>query len=251
MSIDFAALTQAVVAGLSDVRSCLIVSRDGLALGASPAIEEGRTLDVWTRVASLGEVERGFVTVRDEVWVFCRRGAYAAVATAGSTARPGLILDSLEQMVLAAEEARVRKEGLRLAAELETISADTPRGLRTSLHKERTPSGSPSDAGPSLEAQEAAVSAWARRLGARSDERKQSASVPVSAWAAQEARSPRPSEPPPAPVSEVSANAQPAVATPEAGTESRERAPDDSSVDPVELSREFAAILAEQEEGPQ
>jgi hypothetical protein len=101
MSIDFAALTQAVVAGLSDVRSCLMVSRDGLALGASPATEEGRTLEVWTRIAALGDVERGFVTIRDEVWVFCRRGAYGALATAPSTARPGIILDSLEQIVLA------------------------------------------------------------------------------------------------------------------------------------------------------
>jgi hypothetical protein len=136
MSFDFAALTQAVVAGLSDVRSCLMVSRDGLALGASPATEEGRTLDVWTRISALGEVERGFVTVRDEVWVFCRRGAYSAVAIGTATARPGPILDSLEQIVLRAEEARVRKEGFR-PAERESSSADASRGLRTTLHRDR------------------------------------------------------------------------------------------------------------------
>ncbi|MGH2577444.1 MAG: hypothetical protein ACRDG9_06805, partial [Actinomycetota bacterium] len=141
MSIDFAALTQAVVAGLSDVRSCLMVSRDGLALGASPATEEGRTLDVWTRISALGEVERGFVTVRDEVWVFCRRGAYGAVAVGTATARPGPILDSLEQIVLRAEEARVRKEGFR-PAERESSSADASRGLRTTLHRDR-PAASP------------------------------------------------------------------------------------------------------------
>jgi hypothetical protein len=151
MSIDFAALTQAVVAGHSDVRSCLMVSRDGLALGASPATEEGRTLDVWTRISALGEVERGFVTVRDEVWVFCRRGAYGAVAIGTATARPGPILDSLEQMVLRAEEARVRKEGFR-PAERESSSADAPRGLRTTLHRDRfavsptADEGEPSDA---------------------------------------------------------------------------------------------------------
>jgi hypothetical protein len=146
MSIDFAALTQAVVAGLSDVRSCLMVSRDGLALGASPAIEEGRTLDVWTRISSLGEVERGFVTVRDEVWVFCRRGPYGAVAIGTATARPGPILDSLEQMVLRAEEARVRKEGFR-PAERESSSADAYRGLRTTLHRDRAAASPTADEG--------------------------------------------------------------------------------------------------------
>jgi hypothetical protein len=146
MSIDFAALTQAVVAGLADVRSCLMVSRDGLALGASPAIEEGRTLDVWTRISALGEVERGFVTVRDEVWVFCRRGAYGAVAIGTATARPGPILDSLEQMALRAEESRVRKEGFR-PAERESSTADTPRGPRTTLHRDRAPTSSPESSG--------------------------------------------------------------------------------------------------------
>jgi hypothetical protein len=236
MSIDFAALTQAVVAGLSDVRSCLMVSRDGLALGASPATEEGRTLDVWTRIAALGEVERGFVTVRDEVWVFCRRGAYGAVATAPSTARPGLILDSLEQMVLMAEEARVRKEGFRPAAERETASADTPRGLRTTLHRDRAPAPAPSEERLSPEAQEVAVSAWAKRLMA---DRVASESGPASAEAPLEISLNQTSEA----VSEAS-DAH------EAGDEDGTRGPsgDDSLVDRAELSREFAGILAEQEE---
>jgi hypothetical protein len=233
MSIDFAALTQAVVAGLPDVRSCLMVSRDGLALGASPATEEGRTLDVWTRIAALGEVERGFVTFRDEVWVFCRRGAYGAVATAPSTARPGLILDSLEQMVLMAEESRVRKEGLRPPAERETPSADTPRGPRTALHRERTPAPASREERLSPEAQEVAVSAWAKRL---MRDRVESESGPGAAEAPLETQT-----------SEAVAEASDAH---EAGDEDETRGSsgDDSLVDRVELSREFAGILAEHEE---
>jgi len=211
MSIDFGALTHAVVAGVPDVRSCLMVSRDGLALGASPAAEEDRTLEVWTRIGSLGDVERGFVTVRDEIWVFCRRGTYGAVATASPTARPGLILDHLEQMVLMAEEARVRKEGFRLPSEREASSLDASRGLRTTLHKDRL---IPEHV-PSVEAPE----------------------IAAAGSAAPEAEESRPSP-----------EASSAV---DKGVEMRERregSADDSPVDPVELSREFAAILAEQEE---
>ncbi|HEV8420658.1 MAG TPA: hypothetical protein VGR13_04815 [Actinomycetota bacterium] len=235
MSIDFAALTQAVVAGLPDVRSCLIVSRDGLALGASPATEEGRTLDVWTRIAALGEVERGFVTVRDEVWVFCRRGAYGAVATAPSTARPGLILDSLEQMVLMAEESRVRKEGVRPAPERETPSADSPRRMRTTLHRERAPAPASPEEKLSPEAQEVAVSAWARRL---MRDRAESESEPASAEAPEEISLTRSSE--------AEAEASDASMAEDEGETRPSR--DDSLVDRVELSREFAGILAEQEE---
>ncbi len=241
MSIDFAALSQAVVAGLPDVRSCLIVSRDGLALGASPATEEGRTLNVWTRIAALGDVERGFVTVRDEVWVFCRRGAYGAVATAASTTRPGLVLDRLEQIVLVAEEARVRKDAVRPPADHEPASMDTPRRLRTTLHRERTATGAPSEGATSVENQEAAVSAWARRLMSGAGlERATSGPGPAPAEA-----SPNISfhEPPETSLDETTA---PAERETEEGHGARSE--DDSTVDRVELSREFAAILAEHEE---
>jgi hypothetical protein len=222
MSTDFAALTEAVVAGLSDVRSCVMVSRDGLALGAYPANEEGRTLDVWTRLTALGDVERGFVTVRDETWVFCRRGAYGAVATAASTARPGVILDSLEQMVLAAEEARVRKEGLRPTAE-RSAPVDTPRGMRTPLHKERAAGPSSEEQIVTVEEQEGRVLAWAKRiLGGGS---KDATGDTHTAGAT--------SSPDPTP-----------TMTADLGSDPSDNAP----VDPVELGREFAGILAEHEE---
>jgi hypothetical protein len=240
MSIDYAALTQAVAAGLSDVRSCLIVSRDGLALGASPATEEGRTLDVWTRITALGEVERGFVTTRDEVWVFCRRGAYGAVAIASSTARPGVILDSLEQMVLMAEESRVRKEGLRGAVEREASTPDYLHRRPTVLHRDRSGGSGHSEQPLSPEAQEVAVSAWARRL-------MEDAELDRPAEGAGEAS---PESPPEISASEVPEVLMVPTAEPEAGSEDDPGASSGGPflVDRVELSREFAGILAEPEE---
>lgn len=241
MSIDFAALTQAVVAGLSDVRSCLMVSRDGLALGASPATEEGRTLEVWTRIAALGDVERGFVTIRDEVWVFCRRGAYGALATAPSTARPGIILDSLEQIVLKAEESRVRKEGLRPAAEREAPVADYPHRRRTMLHRDRSGALVPSEQRLSSEAQEIAVSAWAKRLMEEEDlGRATEDPGPVTPEAPPEISVSRPSE---GLLVEPTAEAEAGGEEGPGGSSG-----DHSLIDRVELSREFAAILAEAEE---
>src|SRR5690349_3681096 len=131
MSTDFAALTSAFAAGLPDVRVCLIVSRDGLALSGHPAGEEARAQSVWDRLSELGDVERGFAVVGDELWVFCRRGPYAALAIAGASARPGVVLDRLEQMALVAEEDRLRKDGLRGPA------LDQPRRGRLTLHRER------------------------------------------------------------------------------------------------------------------
>jgi len=134
MSLDFAALVHAFVAGVADVRACLIVSRDGLALGASPADEEEKALAAWSQIAALGEVDRGFVGLRDEQWVFCRRGPYAALVKASPSARAGLILDRLDEMLLVAEEVRLKKESFRSVEREPTL--ETPRGPRTSLHRE-------------------------------------------------------------------------------------------------------------------
>jgi len=135
MSVDFAALVHAFVAGVADVRACLIVSRDGLALGAYPADEEERALTVWSQVTALGDLDRGFVGLRDEVWVFCRRGPYSALATGAPTARAGLVLDRMDEMLLVAEEIRLKKGSFR-PAEREAPALDAPRGPRTPLHRE-------------------------------------------------------------------------------------------------------------------
>src|SRR5438105_4168472 len=110
MTIDFAALTASVGAGLGDIRACLVVSRDGLPLGAYPRNEEARALNVWTRIAALGDADRGFVASSQELWAFCRLGPYRALAVAAPTAAPGIVLDRLDSMLRTAEE--VRREGL-------------------------------------------------------------------------------------------------------------------------------------------
>src|SRR5437879_1555718 len=90
MSTDFTALASVLAGGLPELRACLLVSRDGLALGSHPADEEARTLGAWARITALGDVERGFVVVGEELWPFCRRGSYSATAIPNAGARPAL-----------------------------------------------------------------------------------------------------------------------------------------------------------------
>jgi hypothetical protein len=137
MSTDFAALT-AAVAALPDVRVCLLVSRDGLALASHPPDEEDRALATWNRLSELGDVERGFIVVGSEQWVFCHRGPYAALAVARSTSRAGVVLDRLEQMLLVVEEARLHRAGTQQTGGSPGMPEQT-RGLRTLLHPEPRP----------------------------------------------------------------------------------------------------------------
>jgi hypothetical protein len=111
----------------------------------------------WRRLAQVGEVERGFLALREELWVVCRRGPYAAVAVGTPSARPGLILDQLEQALLSAEEARARRDGVKGTAERDV--PETARGLRTSLHREPRQEETTSE-----RAHEQVASAWASLL---------------------------------------------------------------------------------------
>jgi hypothetical protein len=142
MSMDFAALTAAVGAGVSEVRACLLVSRDGLALGSYPPAEESSALEKWIRLASLGPVERGFAVVGEECWVFCSRGPYSALAVAKASVRPGVILERLDQMVLTAEEGRLRKEGITApgAGDLDAAARRRrPTAPPTRVHPQASP----------------------------------------------------------------------------------------------------------------
>jgi hypothetical protein len=166
MSVDFAALAMAVVSGVADVRACLVVSRDGLALGAYPPSEEEKALTVWSRMAALGDVERGFVGMRDEVWAFSRRGPYSALATGHPSARAGIVLDALDQLLLATEEARVRKEAIRPSHDKEA-TPEPARGPRTALHpapREDSAQPGQAEASPRPSLEQLAVSSWVERL---------------------------------------------------------------------------------------
>jgi hypothetical protein len=113
---------------MADVRGCLVLSRDGLVLGAHPAESERATTRAWIRFATIGDPERGFVQFGTETWCYVRRAPYAGFAVAGPEERAGLVIDHMEQVLEAAEERRSRQEGLREteAATEATRSEPTP-----------------------------------------------------------------------------------------------------------------------------
>ncbi|HUG87655.1 MAG TPA: hypothetical protein VMP42_02715 [Actinomycetota bacterium] len=129
-TIDFGALA-ARLADIDGVRVCLLMSRDGLTLGVHPADREEAARAVWERMHSIGDPERGFLTVGDELWIVTRRGPYAGIVVAGPSATPGLLLDRLEFSLRAAEELRLR-EGSAAAAP----RTEGSRKPRTPLHPE-------------------------------------------------------------------------------------------------------------------
>jgi hypothetical protein len=129
---DFDALASSLAAGLGDVRGCLVLSRDGMILGSNTAEAQARLTPAWVRFAALGDTERGFAQFGAESWCYVRRGPYAAFAIAGPGARPGLVLDQMDQVLLAAEEGRARHEGFGAR-----VGEGTPTTRpRTHLHPE-------------------------------------------------------------------------------------------------------------------
>jgi hypothetical protein len=127
---DYTALAQRISVNVREVRGCLLLSRDGMTLGAYPDEEEGLAHSAWLRFCGLGEPERSFVEFPDQVWAFVKRSAYAAFAVADVGVRPGILVDQLEQMLLTAEEGRARRDTLRLP----DASAAPSGKPRTSLH---------------------------------------------------------------------------------------------------------------------
>jgi hypothetical protein len=126
---DYSALAQRVALTVGDVRGCLVLSRDGLVLGAHPEDESG-IKPAWLKFATLGEPQKSFVEFPDQIWAYVHRGPYAAFIVAGTTVRPGVLIDQMEQALLAAEDARTRREPLKLPD-----AAGAPSGKpRTSLH---------------------------------------------------------------------------------------------------------------------
>jgi hypothetical protein len=135
---DFNGLAASLAAGVSDVRGCLILSRDGLVLGSHPAHSEAAVKHSWMRFAALGDPERAFAQFGMETWCYVRRGPYAGFAIVGPVARPGLVIDHIEQVLLAAEENRNDRNSVRAEAPGPSPSAPTSRP-RTQLHPEPHP----------------------------------------------------------------------------------------------------------------
>jgi hypothetical protein len=136
---DYSALAQRIAVSVSGVRGSLILSRDGLVLGAFPAGDEGHAKTAWLRFVTLGEPEKSFVEFPDQVWAFVKRGPYAAFSVAEPGTRPGVLVDQMEQVLLAAEDGRTKRDPVRLPD-----AAAAPSGKpRTSLHP---PAGKPEPA---------------------------------------------------------------------------------------------------------
>jgi hypothetical protein len=265
---EFSALAARVAASVGDLRGVLILSRDGLVLGAFPEGDEALLKPAWLRFAGLGEPDKGFVEFADELWAYVRRGPYASFAVTGVHVRPGLVMDQLEQMLLAAEEVRSRREALRLPD-----AAPAPSGKpRTSLHADPRPAPQPvqpppqsaPDPAPQVAASTAAP-APARPVA------PQAPAAPVrpgaqvgGAYPAPQPASPRPAARPSAQASDVSG--PPSAPSPAPGpgggpertaaAEAERSAPapgrpleDDAEVDPVLLAQEFSRLLQETGDG--
>jgi hypothetical protein len=131
---DYSALAQRVSMSLTGVRGCLMLSRDGMVLGAHPEGDaESHIRSSWVRFAGVGDAERSYVDFSDQVWAFVRRGGYSAFAVADPGVRPGVLVDLLEQALMTGEQDRASdREHLRLP---ETPSAPSGKP-RTSLHKQ-------------------------------------------------------------------------------------------------------------------
>jgi hypothetical protein len=139
---DYAALAQRVAAGISGIRGCVLLSRDGMVLGAHPEGElESQTKAAWLRFASLGEPERSYVEFPDQTWAYVRRGAYAIFAVAEAAVRPGLLVDLLDQVLMAGEVERIQEREAMRVPDPPAAPSGKPR---TILHKpERTPAAQP------------------------------------------------------------------------------------------------------------
>jgi hypothetical protein len=130
--MDFFDLAARMSAGLDGVRACILLSDDGLTLASYPGGQEDRARQVWDRLAQLGDPQRGFLDLGDEVWAVVRRGPYTAVVVSTPSVRPGLLLDRIESHLRVAEEARLRESAARPVAS----RPEVVRRPRTSLHRD-------------------------------------------------------------------------------------------------------------------
>lgn len=243
---DLSALAARLAASVGDVRGCLIVSRDGLVIGAHPADGEAHLKSAWLRFAALGEPDRSFVQFGDEIWCYVRRGAYAAFLVTSVGVRPGLAIDQIEQALLTAEEARSKRESLKVP-EAPAAPSGKPR---TPLHAEPSRVDDP----VLIHSETAAVST------AGSSPVQPSQSTPLSTPASAPEIAPEPEVAPP--VSSGPSDAEPDASNPppaprdpsKGGIWARRK--DDvredgreDEIDRVLLAREFSQLLQEDENG--
>ena len=241
---DLSVLAARISTNAGALRGCLILSRDGLVLGAHPPEAEAALKPAWLRFASLGESDKGFVEFGEELWAYVRRGPYGAFASAEVSVRPGLLLDQLEQALLTAEQDRTDKRDSMRIPDAPAAPSGKPR---TNLHKEPRPAPEQAPADQRVSAPTAASAAPSPRPeGVRPDATGPTASsgggegpaLPTQGVASTDA--PGPTPPPtsePAGEPEIPTSAQ----DPRAGGGREE----EGEVDRVLLAQEFSRLLQE------
>ena len=240
---DYSALAHRVAGAVADVRGCLILSRDGLVLGSYPE-DDGAVKPAWLKFSVLGDPERSFVEHSDQVWAYVRRGPFAAFAIAAPGIRPGLLIDQLEQMLFAAEEARVKRDGIRVP---DAPAAPSGRP-RTSLHP---PADAPATVDvrtrPSAEtAAKSETRPWARGRMTAADTPPVDETATASADASTSAQDgPKKAKPP----ESAEAAAPPAPKDPVDAKSHDEVDGETEVVDPVLLAKEFSGLLQVEEGG--
>jgi hypothetical protein len=219
---DYSALAQRVSLIIAGVRGCLMLSRDGMILGAYPEGEpEADLRTAWVRFAGVGDPERSYVEFPDQVWAFVRRGSYAAFAVAEIGVRPGVLVDTLEQALMSAEQERlIDRETMRLP---EAPSAPSGKP-RTSWHRpDRQPILEPEPVIVRSEVPDAVSEAEAEPAEAVASTPPSEVASPVE----------RPEE------TSSAEPEDPADAAPEA----QEGKEEESEVDRILLAKEFAGLL--------
>lgn len=264
---DLTALAVRLSQSVGEARGVLILSRDGLVLGACPADAEGSLKVPWLRFASLGEPERGFVQFGGEIWSYVRRGAYAGFVVTGIGVRPGFVLDQIEIALLHAEEARARREGLRAETAPPPVAPsgkprtplhpearpEPPVVIRTEAVSPATPPPAPPPAAPPTPAAPGARTLAPQSAGARADVEEVAPPADVTS-AGRPPAEPQPAAEPPrteAPAAEAPRSAPSGTETP--GSEAPEAAPEEEAteeeIDRFSLAREFSQLLQERDEG--
>ena len=134
---DYSVLAQRVSLSVTGVRGCLMLSRDGMILGAHPEGDDESALRAaWVRFAGVGDPERSYVEFPDQIWAFVRRGSYGAFAVADVGVRPGVLVDMLEQALMAGEQERANDREMMRLPDAPAAPSGKPR---TTLHKAERP----------------------------------------------------------------------------------------------------------------
>jgi hypothetical protein len=207
---------------------------------------EGSVRPAWIRFAAVGEPERGFVQFGTETWCYVRRGPYAAFVVAGPAARPGLVIDHMDQLLLSAEESRIN----RPAAGNEPLTPAAPSSRpRTPLHPDR-PVGEPVVIGTG---DEAAVAAAVHAASATEGAGRPTEAVRSIPTAATDPADGVTGEPGGAPSPEEGTPPEPPEPSAEepSGLETGlwDLSDDRSDVDRFSLAREFGQLLQDPDEG--